>query len=63
MTLTYPNDQPYEKVKEKAIELEETMQGMNEVDNIFMQLGNSRGSTIWRSRITYRSDFRHPGKG
>ncbi|MFJ5748123.1 efflux RND transporter permease subunit [Peribacillus frigoritolerans] len=41
VTLTYPNDQPYEKVKEKAIELEETMQGMNEVDNIFMQLGNS----------------------
>ncbi|MEY8755848.1 efflux RND transporter permease subunit [Peribacillus frigoritolerans] len=41
VTLSYPNDQPYEKVKEKAIELEETMQGMNEVDNIFMQLGNS----------------------
>ncbi|MDO7487679.1 efflux RND transporter permease subunit [Peribacillus frigoritolerans] len=41
VTLTYPNDQPYERVKEKAIELEETMQGMSEVDNIFMQLGNS----------------------
>lgn len=41
VTLTYPNDQPYEKVKEKAIELEETMQGMSEADNIFMQLGNS----------------------
>ncbi|MCM3677305.1 efflux RND transporter permease subunit [Peribacillus simplex] len=41
VTLTYPNDQPYEEVKEKAIELEETMQGMSEVDNIFMQLGNS----------------------
>ncbi len=41
VTLTYPNDQPYEKVKEKAIELEETMQDMSEVDNIFMQLGNS----------------------
>ncbi|MBT2646578.1 efflux RND transporter permease subunit [Bacillus sp. ISL-34] len=41
VTLTYPNDQPYEKVKEKAIELEETMQDMSEVDNTFMQLGNS----------------------
>ncbi|MCK1981470.1 MULTISPECIES: efflux RND transporter permease subunit [Peribacillus] len=41
VTLTYPNDQPYEKVKEKAIELEETMQDMDEVDNVFMQLGNS----------------------
>lgn len=41
VTLTYPNDQPYEKVKEKAIELEETMQDMSEADNIFMQLGNS----------------------
>ncbi|MFF2496952.1 efflux RND transporter permease subunit [Peribacillus sp. NPDC058075] len=41
VTLTYPNDQPYEKVKEKAIELEETMQVMDEVDNVFMQLGNS----------------------
>lgn len=41
VTLTYPNDQPFEKVKEKAIELEETMQGMSEVDNTFMQLGNS----------------------
>ncbi|GAB6256827.1 efflux RND transporter permease subunit [Peribacillus sp. N1] len=41
VTLTYPNEQPYEKVKEKAIELEETMQDMSEVDNIFMQLGNS----------------------
>ncbi|MFJ8068343.1 efflux RND transporter permease subunit [Peribacillus sp. NPDC096447] len=41
VTLTYPNDQPYEKVKEKAIELEESMQDMSEVDNIFMQLGNS----------------------
>ncbi|MBT2668277.1 efflux RND transporter permease subunit [Bacillus sp. ISL-4] len=44
VTLTYPNDQPYEKVKEKAIELEETIQGMSEVDNIFMQLGNSAES-------------------
>ncbi|WP_141994527.1 efflux RND transporter permease subunit [Bacillus sp. B4EP4a] len=41
VTLTYPNDQPYEKVRGKAIELEETMQDMSEVDNIFMQLGNS----------------------
>ncbi|MES1041357.1 efflux RND transporter permease subunit [Peribacillus simplex] len=41
VTLTYPNDQPYEKVKEKAIELEETMHVMDEVDNVFMQLGNS----------------------
>ncbi|MGG0788867.1 efflux RND transporter permease subunit [Peribacillus simplex] len=41
VTLTYPNDQPYEKVKEKAIELEETMQDMSEEENIFMQLGNS----------------------
>ena len=41
VTLTYPNDQPFDKVKEKAIELEETMQDMSEVDNVFMQLGNS----------------------
>ncbi|TKH04245.1 efflux RND transporter permease subunit [Peribacillus simplex] len=41
VTLTYPNDQPYENVKEKAIELEESMQDMSEVENIFMQLGNS----------------------
>lgn len=41
VTLTYPNDQPFDEVKEKAIELEETMQDMSEVDNVFMQLGNS----------------------
>ncbi|MBK5446149.1 MULTISPECIES: efflux RND transporter permease subunit [unclassified Peribacillus] len=41
VTLTYPNDQPFDKVKEKAIELEETIQDMSEVDNVFMQLGNS----------------------
>ncbi|MGE7765534.1 efflux RND transporter permease subunit [Peribacillus sp. NPDC096540] len=41
VTLTYPNDQPFDKVKEKAIELEEKMQDMSDVDNVFMQLGNS----------------------
>ncbi|MFI8496605.1 efflux RND transporter permease subunit [Peribacillus butanolivorans] len=41
VTLTYPNDQPFDKVKEKAIELEETIQDMSKVDNVFMQLGNS----------------------
>ncbi|MFB7641849.1 efflux RND transporter permease subunit [Peribacillus butanolivorans] len=41
VTLTYPNDQPFDKVKEKAIEFEETIQDMSEVDNVFMQLGNS----------------------
>ncbi|MBK3496320.1 efflux RND transporter permease subunit [Viridibacillus sp. YIM B01967] len=41
MTLTYPNDEPFDKVKEKAIELEETVQDMTEVDSVFMQLGNS----------------------
>ncbi|MFE4430858.1 efflux RND transporter permease subunit [Peribacillus butanolivorans] len=41
VTLTYPNDQPFDKVKEKAIELEETIQDIGEVDNVFMQLGNS----------------------
>ncbi|MFE4242656.1 efflux RND transporter permease subunit [Peribacillus butanolivorans] len=41
VTLTYPNDQPFDKVKEKAIELEETIQDMSVVDNVFMQLGNS----------------------
>ncbi|MFD4818619.1 efflux RND transporter permease subunit [Peribacillus butanolivorans] len=41
VTLTYPNDQPFDKVKEKAIELEETIQDKSEVDNVFMQLGNS----------------------
>ncbi|MFE4131263.1 efflux RND transporter permease subunit [Peribacillus sp. YIM B13482] len=44
VTLTYPNDQPFDKVKEKAIELEEKMQDMSDVDNVFMQLGNSAES-------------------
>ncbi|MFD6207512.1 efflux RND transporter permease subunit [Peribacillus sp. NPDC060253] len=41
VTLTYPNDKPFDEVKEKAIELEETIQDMRETDNVFMQLGNS----------------------
>lgn len=41
VTLTYPNDEPFDKVKQKAIELEKTVQDMSEVDTIFMQLGNS----------------------
>ncbi|MFJ7753647.1 efflux RND transporter permease subunit [Peribacillus muralis] len=41
VTLTYPNDEPFDKVKEKALELEEKMQDLSDVDNVFMQLGNS----------------------
>ncbi|MGG4268065.1 efflux RND transporter permease subunit [Peribacillus simplex] len=43
-TLTYPNDQPFDEVKEKAIELEEKMQNLSDVDNVFMQLGTSAES-------------------
>ncbi|KWW20660.1 multidrug transporter AcrB [Peribacillus simplex] len=41
VTLTYPNDEPFDQVKEKAIELEGKMRDLSEVDNVFMQLGNS----------------------
>ncbi|PJN91112.1 efflux RND transporter permease subunit [Bacillus sp. mrc49] len=41
VTLTYPNDEPFDQVKGKAIELEEKMRDLSEVDNVFMQLGNS----------------------
>lgn len=40
-TLAYPTDQPFDEVRDKAIELEETIQDMNEVDDVFMQLGVS----------------------
>ncbi len=41
VTLTYPNDEPFEEVKSKAIELEETIQGMEEVEHVYLQLGTS----------------------
>ncbi|WP_285767171.1 efflux RND transporter permease subunit [Peribacillus sp. SI8-4] len=44
VTLTYPNDAPFAHVKEKAIELEEKLQDLDEAENVFMQLGNSAES-------------------
>ncbi|MFP7296791.1 efflux RND transporter permease subunit [Neobacillus niacini] len=43
-TLKYPNETPFEKVKEKAIQLENTISEMDEVDYIFNQVGSSADS-------------------
>ena len=39
-TLSYPNETPIETVKEKAIELESTIDEMDEVNDLFMQVGS-----------------------
>ena len=39
-TLSYPNETPIETVKEKAIELESSIQEMDEVKDLFMQVGS-----------------------
>ena len=39
-TLSYPNETPIETVKEKAIELESTIDEMDEVKDLFMQVGS-----------------------
>ena len=39
-TLSYPNDTPLEKVKEKTIELESSIQKMDEVKHVFSQVGS-----------------------
>ena len=39
-TLSYPNDTPIEKVKEKTIELESSIQKMDEVKHVFSQVGS-----------------------
>lgn len=41
VSLSYPNDEPFEHVKKKAIELEETIRDMNEVNDVFLELGTS----------------------
>ena len=40
-TLSYPNETPYETVKEKAIELEKQVRKMDEVKDVFTQAGSS----------------------
>lgn len=40
-TLTYPNDTPFETVKEKSFELESSIQKMNNVKQVFTQVGSS----------------------
>ena len=39
-TLSYPNDTPLEKVKEKTMELESSIQNMDEVKHVFSQVGS-----------------------
>ena len=39
-TLSYPNETPIETVKEKAIELESSISEMDEVNDVFMQVGS-----------------------
>ena len=39
-TLSYPNDTPIEKVKEKTIELESSILEMDEVQHVFSQVGS-----------------------
>lgn len=43
-TLKYPNETPFETVKEKAIELENTIAAMDEVEYVFNQVGSSADS-------------------
>lgn len=43
-TLSYPNDTPIETVKKKAIELETSIRGMEEVKEMFTQVGSSAES-------------------
>ncbi|NYE07317.1 HAE1 family hydrophobic/amphiphilic exporter-1 [Bacillus niacini] len=43
-TLKYPNETPFEKVKEKAIELEKSITEMDEVEYVFNQVGSSADS-------------------
>ncbi len=40
-TLSYPNETPFETVKEKAIELEKAVREMDEVNDVFTQIGSS----------------------
>ena len=40
-TLSYPNDEPLEDVKDHALELEKTISNINEVEDVYLQLGNS----------------------
>ncbi|MFB3161569.1 efflux RND transporter permease subunit [Neobacillus sp. 179-J 1A1 HS] len=40
-TLKYPNETPFETVKEKAIELEKSITEMDEVEYVFNQVGSS----------------------
>ncbi|MEH7493712.1 efflux RND transporter permease subunit [Neobacillus niacini] len=40
-TLTYPNNTPFETIKEKAIELENSIAEMDEVEYMFNQVGSS----------------------
>lgn len=40
-TLSYPNDEPIEDVKGNAVKLEKTIRNINEVEDVFLQLGNS----------------------
>ena len=40
VTLSYPNDTPMEKVKEKTIELESSILAMEEVQHLFAQVGS-----------------------
>ncbi|MFJ7827560.1 efflux RND transporter permease subunit [Psychrobacillus sp. NPDC096623] len=40
VTLSYPNDTPMEKVKEKTIELESSILAMDEVQHLFAQVGS-----------------------
>ncbi|MDQ1002983.1 multidrug efflux pump subunit AcrB [Neobacillus niacini] len=43
-TLKYPNETPFETVKEKAIELENSITEMDEVEYVFNQVGSSADS-------------------
>ena len=40
-TLSYPNDEPLEVVKDHALQLEKTISNLKEVEDVYLQLGNS----------------------
>lgn len=44
VSLKYPNETPIEKVKEESAKLEEFVMEQNELENVYLQLGNSADS-------------------
>ncbi|NMD72521.1 efflux RND transporter permease subunit [Bacillus sp. DNRA2] len=43
-TLSYPNETPFEEVTQKAIQLEKSIKAMDQVSDLFTQLGSSAAS-------------------